>query len=81
MGTKTMSLKVEAYDRLRSARRYPSESFSEVVLRASWPEDTISARDLLGLYRSGPRLTDAMLDRIEEAARADSPPVDKWANH
>jgi hypothetical protein len=36
MSTKTVSLKKEAYDRLRAARRYPGESFSDVVLRARW---------------------------------------------
>ena len=59
MSSKTISLKLEAYERLRAARRYPGESFSEVVLRATWPEDTISARDLLALGRSrGARFSD-----------------------
>ena len=81
MATKTISLKREAYDRLKAARRYPTESFSEVVLRATWPEDTVSARDLLTLYRdSGARLPDAVLDRIEAARRLDGPPEDKWAS-
>ena len=81
MGTKTISLKTEAYDRLRAARRYPTESFSEVVLRASWPEDTISSGELLTLYRTnGPILPDAALARIEELRRSDTPPADKWAN-
>jgi hypothetical protein len=81
MGIKTISLKREAYDRLRAARRYPTESFSEVVLRASWPEDTISSRELLAWYRAnGPVLPDAALERIEELRRSDRPPVDKWAS-
>jgi hypothetical protein len=81
VAAKTITLKQEAYDRLRAARRYPTESFSEVVLRATWPEDTVSGRDLLSLYRdSGPRLPDAVLDRIEAARSVDTPPVDKWAN-
>ena len=42
MAIKTVSLKSEAYEPLRSARRYPGESFSEVILRARWPEDTIT---------------------------------------
>lgn len=42
MAIKTVSLKTEAYERLKTARRYPGESFSEVILRASWPEDTIT---------------------------------------
>jgi hypothetical protein len=51
MRTKTISLKKEAYDRLRVARCFPAESFSEVVLRATWPEDTIAARGLLRVRR------------------------------
>lgn len=47
MAIKTVSLKTEAYERLKTARRYPGESFSEVILRASWPEDTITGEELL----------------------------------
>jgi hypothetical protein len=66
MSTKTISLKREAYDRLRAARRYPEESFSEVVLRATWPEDTVTASNLLRLYRGRrPRLPERLLDRVE----------------
>ena len=79
MGTKTISLKTEAYERLRSARRYPTESFSEVVMRATWPEDTITAGELLRLYKSGPRLPKGAADLIEKAKRLDKPPIDKWA--
>lgn len=81
MATKTISLKVEAYDRLRAARRYPGESFSEVVLRATWPEDTITARELAVLGRTrGARFSEEELDRIEALKRADGPPEDKWAS-
>jgi len=80
MGTKTISLKQEAYERLRSARRYPTESFSEVVLRAAWPEDTTTAGALLEVYRSGRRnFEDAELDRVEALKRRDASPEDKWA--
>ena len=37
MATKTISLKMEAYEKLRNARRSPDESFSDVVLRAVGP--------------------------------------------
>jgi predicted nucleic acid-binding protein len=53
VSTKTISLKREAYERLKAARRYPDESFSEVVLRANWPEDTLTACELLQLFRNG----------------------------
>ena len=80
VATKTISLKDEAYERLRTARRYPAESFSEVVLRATWPEDTTTAKGLLALYRAGrPHLTDKELDRIEALKQDDLPPEDKWA--
>lgn len=80
MGVRTISLKTEAYERLKAARRYPTESFSEVVLRATWPEDTVTARRLLALVReSPPWLTDEELDAIEAGKRADTPPEDKWA--
>jgi hypothetical protein len=80
MSTKTISLKKEAYERLRAAKRSPTESFSEVVLRATWPEDTLTASSLLSLYRRrSARFSDDELDRIEAVTRADAPPEDKWA--
>jgi hypothetical protein len=80
VSTKTISLKKEAYDKLRAARRYPAESFSEIVMRASWPEDTVTARALLDAHRRGARhFSEAELDRVEALKRADAPPVDKWA--
>lgn len=81
MSTKTISLKLEAYDRLRAARRYPSESFSEVVLRARWPGDTVTGRDLRAMARArGACFTEAELDRIDGFKRLDAPPEDKWAS-
>lgn len=80
MAVRTISLKTEAYERLKAARRYPTESFSEVVLRATWPEDTVTAAGLLTLLRTAPPwLTDDELAAIEAAKAADAPPEDKWA--
>jgi hypothetical protein len=81
MSTKTVSLKVEAYNRLKAARRYPGESFSEVVLRATWPEDTVSAGEFLILLRQeGLRFTPEEVDRVEALKRLDRPAHDKWAD-
>ena len=79
MASKTISLSVEAYERLRRARRAQGESFSQVVMRARWPEASITAGELLERLRDGgPCLEENELDRIEEANRADAPPEDKW---
>lgn len=79
MSTKTISLRIEAYERLRKARRYPGESFSEVVLRAQWPKTTITGAELLERYRNrGASFTEEGLSRIEELKIADRPPKDKW---
>ena len=80
MATRTVTVKEEAYERLRGARRYPKESFSEVILRASWPENTVTAGDLLELLRaSEPSLDPKSLDRIDALKKSDAPPEDKWA--
>jgi predicted CopG family antitoxin len=79
MATKTISLKLEAYEKLKNARRYPGESFSEVIMRAVWPEDTVTGAEFLEFIRKhGPFFDEADLVRIEEAKRRDLPPEDKW---
>ena len=79
MATKTISLRLEAYETLRRARRYPDESFSEVVLRATWSESTLTGRELLDLYAEhGNFLDERALASLDEMQAADEPPVDKW---
>jgi predicted CopG family antitoxin len=79
MATKTISLKLEAWKRLRRARQSPDESFSDVVMRAQWREVGITAGELLAVYGSGgAHLSGEALDRIEEAGPGDQPPEDKW---
>lgn len=77
---KTISVKEAAYRRLRGAKRYPSESFSEIVMRATWPEDTLNGRSLRDLLsKRAPLFSAAQLDRLEAMKSADRPPEDKWA--
>ena len=79
MTMKTISLRPEAYERLRRAKRRPGESFSDVVLRARWPDAGITAGELLSRYdESGPFLSERDLERIDAVDAADSPPSDKW---
>ena len=79
MPTKTISVTIEAYDKLRRARRYPSESFTQVIMRASWPDDTITAAELLSRLDRGPApFTDAELDAIDRSKAEQRTPEDKW---
>ena len=80
MPTKTISVRIEAYDKLKRARRYEGESFSEVVLRARWPEETVTAGELAKRYREeGPFFAAEEIDRVVRLKRDDRPPEDKWA--
>ena len=77
---KTISLREEAYERLKRARLHAGESFSDVVMRAWWERNAVTAGDYLRLVRErGPLYSDAELAEIEHVSASDSVPVDKWA--
>lgn len=79
MSTKTISVRIEAYERLRRARRHGSESFSDVIMRAKWDSEPVSAAALLRLVRErGPLYTSDELADVEAAKASDRPPRDKW---
>jgi hypothetical protein len=78
VATKTISIDVEAYERLRAARRSPNESFSNVIKRASWRDEAPTAAALLDALAEIPTVDDAVLARLDEAQRADAPPEDRW---
>jgi len=79
MATKTISLKLEAYERLVRARLHPGESFSDVVMRAEWPHHRTTAREYLDRVRErGPVYEPAELEDIEELKSSDRPADDKW---
>ncbi len=79
MSSKTISLSIPAYERLRKARLAPGESFSQVVLRARWEDDTVSAGDLLRRVReTESTLTSDQLDELEHIHVTRRPPEDKW---
>lgn len=78
MATKTISLRIEAYEKLRRAKR-GGESFSDVVMRARWDDAAVSAGELLRRVRErGPLFNPEELDRIEAVKDEDRPPDDKW---
>jgi hypothetical protein len=80
MSFKTISLRLEAYERLKRARRSPAESFSDVVLRARWDGEPLTGAELLTAVRErGPLYSADELERLDRAQREDRPPEDKWA--
>jgi hypothetical protein len=72
MATKTITLEIDAYEKLKRHKR-ERESFSAVVRRARW-DDSATAGHVLAalrnLYRLHPKsfLDDEALDRIEARA-------------
>ena len=79
MATKTITLELDAYDKLRVAKR-GGESFSDVVRRATISESPVSGATLRAYYRAGgSKVSERFLDSIEQAARHDPVPEDPWA--
>ncbi len=76
MATKTISLELDAYEKLRRAKRSERESFSEVVRRARWDEVASTGASILAQLtelhatRPGVFLEDDALDLIDERVRA-----------
>lgn len=78
MATKTISLELDAYEKLRAAKR-GRESFSSVVRRAVIPGASRSGAEVIAYLKSeGPFFTDGELDAMEEAAEGDQPPENPW---
>jgi predicted CopG family antitoxin len=78
MATKTISVDLEAYERLRRARLSPDESFSRVIKRAQWPEKRRTAGELHEALGSLAKVDLETLGRLEEAQATDASPEDKW---
>lgn len=75
VATKTITLEIDAYEKLRSAKRSPRESFSEVVRRLPLPQTALTASRLLVLRKtSGPLLTEADAAAIDHLNATDRPP-------
>jgi hypothetical protein len=78
MATKTISVDIEAYERLRRARRNPRESFSQVIKRATWPTPPRTSGSFLEALERAPVIDAADLDRLDAAQASDAPPGDPW---
>ncbi|MEQ1857789.1 MAG: antitoxin VapB family protein [Longimicrobiales bacterium] len=78
MATKTISVDLDAYERLRRARRGPSESFSQVIKRATWPAGGCTAGELLAALAQARPTEQVVLERLERGQREDRAPGDPW---
>ena len=78
MATKTISIDLEAYERLRRARRARAESFSQVIKRATWPEPPHTARAFLEALAETPILDEETLRLLDEVQESDRPPENPW---
>ena len=78
MATKTISIDLEAYEKLRRARRFPNESFSKVIKRAEWPVQPCTAGALLSAMAKIAPVDKTVIDRLDTAQGLDRPPEDPW---
>ena len=83
MATKTVSLELDAYEKLRAVKR-PGESFSEVVRRASFGPSDANGRSILetlSCKTPGPadRAAAAYWERGVEEARTTTP--SRWTGN
>ena len=78
MPTKTITLELDAYEKLRSAKR-GGESFTEVVRRAVLMDAPLTGAALREHYRkAGGRVSENYLDSVEAAEKQDSIPDNPW---
>ncbi len=75
MPTKTITLELDAYERLRGAKRSPKESFSEVVRRLAIPKAALTGGQLVAMRRAaGAVLTEVDCRAIDDLNVRDLPP-------
>ena len=79
MATKTITLELDAYEKLRSAKK-AGESFTEVVRRAEFVDAPLTGANLLARLRTGGCGVGVdYLDAVEVAASHDPIPDNPWA--
>ena len=83
MATKTITLELDAYEKLRRAKRSPRESFSSVVRRAVFADEARTAAELARLMRTRMErgitpLDEGTLERLDQAQATPRTSAAKW---
>lgn len=78
MATKTLSVDLEAYERLSRARKHPKESFSQVIRRAIWMDNAKCGRRIVELMATSEPATEEAIARMEAVQDNDLPSDDPW---
>lgn len=79
MATKTITLELDAYEKLRAAKK-ADESFTEVVRRAEFTDAPLTGARLLAyLDAGGSGVSERYLESVEAAVKHDPIPDDPWA--
>ena len=79
MATKTISIDLVAYERLKNARIGPKDSFSQVIRRAQWQQEARTCGGLLAALEGLPAADEAVIQHLESAQQQDPAPDNSWS--
>jgi predicted CopG family antitoxin len=78
MATKSISVDLEAYERLVLARKHSHESFSQVIKRARWEESNYTGAAILAALEELEPADDVVIRELDAVQKRDKPPRSKW---
>lgn len=79
MATETISIDLIAYEKLSAARLGPRDSFSQVIRRAHWDQETKTCGNLLSALQGMPLADEEVIQNLDSAQPQDLPPDDPWS--
>lgn len=78
MATKTISIDLDAYERMTRVRSHARESFSQIIRRAVWTDSAKTGQRLSDLITSSEPVSELEISRLDSAQKDDLPPDDPW---